>query len=109
VHPIFVFVFMMSAQSTRNVASQTLTSRIPAPHERAGFQSLQSAVQHLGSAVGSSLGSVFLSTAPSGELLGVPALAAFAIAVSLPLPLVTARLSEVLAARPEPAGRPVAA
>jgi predicted MFS family arabinose efflux permease len=110
VHPIFVFVFMMSAQSTRNVASQTLTSRIPAPHERAGFQSLQSAVQHLGSAVGSSLGSVFLTTAPSGELLGMPALAAFAIAVSLPLPMVTARLAAALAARSDrAAAAPLAA
>jgi predicted MFS family arabinose efflux permease len=99
VPPIVVFVFMMSAQSTRNVASQTLTSRIPAPHERAGFQSLQSSVQHLGAAVGAAVGSVFLSTAPSGELLGMPALAAFAIAVSLPLPLVTSRLAAVLAAR----------
>ena len=109
-HPIFVFVFMMSAQSTRNVASQTLTSRIPAPHEHAGFQSLQSAVQHLGSAVGSSLGSVFLTTAPSGELLGMPALAAFAIAVSLPLPMVTARLAAALAARSDrAAAAPLAA
>jgi predicted MFS family arabinose efflux permease len=99
VHPVFVFVFMMSAQSTRNVAAQTLTSRIPAPHERAGFQSLQSAVQHLGSAIGASLGALFLASGPRGELVGMPSLAAFSIAVALPLPLVIARLTRTLEAR----------
>lgn len=99
VHPALVFVLMMSAQSTRNVSSQALGSKLPAPHERAGFQSLQSAVQHMGAALGSSLGSVFLVTAPSGELLGMPALSAFAVAAALPLPWTLRALERVLAER----------
>jgi predicted MFS family arabinose efflux permease len=97
VHPALVFMLMMSAQSTRNVSSQTLGSRVPLPHERAGFQSLQSAVQHMGAALGSALGSVFLTTAPNGELLGMPALSAFAVVAALPLPWTLRSLERVVA------------
>ncbi len=107
VHPAAIFIVMMSAQSIRNVSSQTLGSKLPLPHERAGFQSLQSAVQHTGAALGSSLGSYFLTTAPDGELLGMPALATFSIVAALPLPWALLSLERVLAergrARPDPA------
>jgi predicted MFS family arabinose efflux permease len=99
VHPAAIFVVMMSAQCIRNVSSQTLGSRLPLPHERAGFHSIQSAVQHMGAALGSSLGSVFLTTAPSGELLGMPALSAFAVVAALPLPSTLLTLERVLEGR----------
>ncbi len=98
VHPAIIFVLMMSAQSIRNVSSQALGSKVPLPHERAGFQSLQSAVQHMGAALGSALGSVFLTTASSGELLGMPALSAFAIVAALPLPWTLRALEQVVEA-----------
>ena len=41
-----VFVGFMASTGFRNVAFNTLTSRIPRPAERARFMSLQSAVQH---------------------------------------------------------------
>ena len=97
VHPAIVFILMMGAQSIRNVASSALASRVPAPHERAGFQSLQSAVQHMGSALGAVVGATFLSSGPSGELLGMPKLAAFAMLVSLPLPEFVRRLAPLVA------------
>jgi len=96
VHPAFVFVLMMGAQSIRNVASSSLASRVPAPHERAGFQSLQSAVQHMGSELGAVVGSSLLSSGANGELLGMPKLAAFSMLVSLPLPELVRRLSAAL-------------
>ena len=52
---LFVFFFLFSG--FRNVAYQTLTSKVPAPHERARFMSFQSTVQHVAGAAGAFLSS----------------------------------------------------
>ena len=81
-----VFACFMVAQTTRNVALTTLLSKVPAPHERAGFMSVQSAVQHLASAAGAFLSSRILHDGPEGAVLGMPELAMFAIVMSLLTP-----------------------
>ena len=55
-----VFVFLMFANGLRNVSYSTLASKVPPPEERARFMSLQSMVQHLGSAAGAFLSSEIL-------------------------------------------------
>ena len=77
-----VFILFMAMQTTRNVSLQTLISKVPGPHERAGFMSLQSAVQHLASASGAFASSAFLLER-NGRLEGVEDVAWFTIVMSL--------------------------
>ncbi len=59
---IVLFVAFMVSMSVRNVSYNTLTSRVPLPEERARFQSIQSSVQHMASALGAFLASRLLTT-----------------------------------------------
>jgi len=77
-----VFVAFMASQSIRNVAQQTLTSRVPGPAERASFQSLQSAVQHAAGSIGA-MGSSLLLAEIDGRLVGVDRLGWLAIACTV--------------------------
>ena len=66
-----VFVAYMVATSTRAVAMNTVTTRVALPHERARYQSMQSAIQHLGQGTGSLVGAALLSELPSRQLVGM--------------------------------------
>src|SRR5207302_1642582 len=81
-----IFIGFMLGNSFRNVTYNTLTTRVPAPHERARFMSLQSAIQHLSAAAGAFLSSRMLGETPDGKLIGMPAVALASIAMSLALP-----------------------
>jgi predicted MFS family arabinose efflux permease len=83
---VALFIGFMLANSFRNVTYNTLATRVPLPHERARFLSLQSAIQHMASASGAFLSSRMLSELPSGELVGMPAVALTSIALALVLP-----------------------
>jgi predicted MFS family arabinose efflux permease len=85
--PVLVlFLFLFFALSVRNVAYSTLTSKVPAPAERARFMSFQSAVQHLASASGAIASSLILAQGPNRRLLHVPRLAAFSLVLTAALP-----------------------
>ncbi|HEY0710888.1 MAG TPA: MFS transporter [Polyangia bacterium] len=93
-----IFVGFMLANSVRVVGLNTLTSKIPAPAERARFMSMQSAVQHIAAAIGAALSSLLLYERPSHALGGMPRLAMLAIASALCLPfLVMAILRRTVA------------
>ncbi|MDQ3339699.1 MAG: MFS transporter [Myxococcota bacterium] len=49
---VVAFTLFMASGSLRGVAQSTLSTRLPAPHERAQFMSLQSAVQHAAATLG---------------------------------------------------------
>lgn len=102
-----MFVGFMLAMSVRNVAYNTLTSKVPAPDERAGFMSMQSAVQHLSSATGAFLSSQVLTERADHSLVGVSTIAMFSLVMTATLPafmwIVEHRVR--LAARPLPAPR----
>lgn len=66
-----IFVVFMLFGTLRNISSNTLTSKVPKPEERAGFMSLQSAVQHTATAMGGILSSRLLTTSVDGKLEGV--------------------------------------
>lgn len=93
------FVLYMVAQSTRSVAMSTVTTRVPRPHERARYQSLQSAVQHLGQGSGSLLGSFLLHELPDKRLGGMTRLTIAAMALALTLPPMLVWVQRRLAAR----------
>jgi len=81
-----IFVTFMLAMSVRNVAYNTLTSRVPRPNERARFLSLRSAVQHLAAATGAFLSARMLREIPGGALEGIPRVAAVSMALIATLP-----------------------
>lgn len=87
---LLVFVGFMGASGFRNVAYNTLTSRVPRAAERARFMSIQSAAGHAASACGAVLSSQVLYESPSGRLENVPSLAWFSIAMVSVLPLLMA-------------------
>src|SRR5438132_5209084 len=81
-----IFVAFMLAMSFRNVAYNTLTTRVPQGNERARFMSIQSAVQHAASAAGAFLSSQMLTELPGGVLVGMDRVAFTAIALTVTLP-----------------------
>jgi predicted MFS family arabinose efflux permease len=80
-----LFVFLMLASSSRNVAYNTLQSRVPTPDERARFGSLQSAVQHLAASIAAFAAARMLTELPDQKLAGMSSVAATSIALSLGL------------------------
>ena len=88
--PIFpvlgIFVGMMFALGFRNVAYNTLTTKVPRSDERARFMSIQSAVQHGASAAGAFASSLMLTELPGGALVGMGRVGLTSIALTLTLP-----------------------
>jgi predicted MFS family arabinose efflux permease len=94
-----LFVAFMLGNSTRNVAINTLSSKVPAPAERARFLSLQSAVAHVASSAGAVLSARLLEVEPSGRLSGVRTLAFVSLAVATAVPALVAAVAARLPAR----------
>ncbi|HNN92659.1 MAG TPA: MFS transporter [Pseudomonadota bacterium] len=83
-----VVALFMVAQSGRNIAATTLSARVPKERERARYQSLLSAVQHIASAVGAILGTLVLVEVPmTHRLLGIPRLAALSMLMASTQPI----------------------
>jgi predicted MFS family arabinose efflux permease len=74
-----VFVLFMITMSTRNVTINALISKIPKPHERAGFMALVSSMQNLMAGLGSLAGTLLLSQGGDNRLLGMDHVALLAI------------------------------
>ncbi|MDQ3031407.1 MAG: MFS transporter [Myxococcota bacterium] len=85
---MMIFVFFMLFSGMRNVSYSALTSKVPLPSERARFMSLQSMIQHLGSAAGAFLSSQLLMEAPSGALLHMDRVAWTSISLMIALPFI---------------------
>jgi predicted MFS family arabinose efflux permease len=99
--PAATFILFMGAGSFRGVAMNALTSKVPAPHERARYMSTQSAVQHLASAGGAMAGSVFLTELPSGIVDGMRPVCLASLLIGLLLPFFAWRLSKSVSAAPD--------
>jgi predicted MFS family arabinose efflux permease len=84
------FVAFMTSMAFRGVSLNALSSRVPAPHERARFMSLQSAVQHLASSSGAISSSIFLHELPDHRLQGMSTVAGISIVLGLALPMLLA-------------------
>jgi predicted MFS family arabinose efflux permease len=78
----------MATMGLRVVPMQAVSSRVPAPDERARFMSLMSAVQHLFAAVGAVAGARALVVLPDGSLGGMDRIAALALALGVLSPIV---------------------
>lgn len=110
-----LFIAFMVAMSSRNVAYNTLTSKVPSPVARARFMSIQSAVQHLASAIGAILAAQLLTERADKGLEGMPLVAAISIGLCLTVPLLMAgvegrvRRRDVAARRPAGPAAPAVA
>lgn len=81
-----LFMGFMLAMGVRNVAYNTLTSRVPDNPVRARFMSLQSATQHMAAAVGAFLSSKLLVDLPDGTLGGIALIGWVSIGLSVGVP-----------------------
>ncbi len=82
-----IFVAFMGVSSLRGVPARTLDTRVPRMHERAGFMSAQSAVQHITLSLAAGLSSLLLTEGENNQLIGMPTLGWIAISFALLLPL----------------------
>jgi predicted MFS family arabinose efflux permease len=87
---MLLFVGFMVAMSTRNVAYNTITSRVPGVAERARFMSMQSAVAHLASALGAFLSAKLLTEGPDKKLHGMETVAVASIGLMAMVPVMMA-------------------
>jgi predicted MFS family arabinose efflux permease len=83
---VLLYMVFMLALGLRNVAYNTLTSKVPSERERARFLSIQSAVQHAASAFGAILSAQLLSERPDHSLEGMPLVATVAIVLTATAP-----------------------
>lgn len=82
-----MFVTFMICMNFRNVAYNTLASRVPEPELRARFQSVQSAVQHAASAFAGAVSAWILEERPGGGLLHIETVGLISVALTLLAPL----------------------
>lgn len=119
---VVMFVTFMICMNFRNIAYNTLASRVPEPQVRARFQSIQSAVQHGASALAGLVSAWILEKRPEGGLLHMEAVGAIAIVITLIAPYFFFVVERGVEGRPKqplgltgppsvagPAGPPIAA
>ncbi len=111
---MLIFVLFMCTASLRGVPLSTLASRLPAPHERAQYMSLQSATQHLASSLGAVVASRLLASSPDrvvawggqtlftmgGPLRHMPTVAILSATLAMTMPLLLWRVERRLRAAP---------
>ncbi|MCK6544766.1 MFS transporter [Myxococcota bacterium] len=103
--PVMVlFVAFMMSTSFRNVAYNSLATRVPESHERARFMSIQSTVQHLASAAGSVVSAGLLVERPDHGLEGMPTIALISLLACAVLPFLFHWTEAMLLARERAAG-----
>ncbi|MBK7537752.1 MAG: MFS transporter [Myxococcales bacterium] len=96
---MLVFVAFMCTASLRGVPLSTLSSKLPAPHERAQYMSLQSAMQHLASASGAIGSSWILTTGPDQRILHMDIVVGLSIVLAALMPLLLWRVERRVKAR----------
>ena len=96
IQPLAFFTLFMSANSARWVAISALATRVPPPSARARFLSAQNSFAHAASAAAAFCSAAFLSSDPSGRLVGMPTLAAAAVLLGLGAPAAVWRLERLL-------------
>jgi predicted MFS family arabinose efflux permease len=97
--PMALFPLFMVASSFRMISLNTLSSRVPSAPERARFQSAQSAIQHVGSSIGSLTASSVLLEGAHHELIGIEYVAMVALAIAAVIPFIVMALDRSLRRR----------
>ena len=87
-----IYILFMVAMSTRNIASTALISHVPQTYERAGFMSVNSAVQNLAAALGAGVSALLLRAAPNGALIGMSGVSVLAMLCATAVPLLLLKI-----------------
>lgn len=95
---IIMAAFMVS-QSARNISATTLSSRVPREDERARYQSMLSAVQHIAAASGSFFGALMLTELPDHSLVGMTQLTLLAMLLGMLHPVIMLLIDRTLRQR----------
>jgi predicted MFS family arabinose efflux permease len=100
--PIVIsFVVFMGSGSFRGVAQSTLSTRLPAPHERAQYMSLQSAVQHAAATLGSFVtASMLVTDSHTKQIEPMWLVAVISIVAAIGAPICLAACERALANKP---------
>jgi predicted MFS family arabinose efflux permease len=102
-HPILpvmvVFSVFMCTASLRGVPLSVLSSKLAAPHERAQYMSLQSAMQHIAASIGAIGASAILTTAPDQSLQHVDVLVILSIVLAAMMPILLWRVELLVKAK----------
>ncbi len=102
-HPIlpvmFVFSVFMCTASLRGVPLSVLSSKLAAPHERAQYMSLQSAMQHIAASIGAIAASWILTTAPDQSLVHMEIVVGLSVVLAAMMPLLLWRVERRVRAR----------
>lgn len=102
-HPVLpvmlVFSAYMCTASLRGVPLSVLSSKLPAPHERAQYMSLQSAMQHVASSLGAISASWILTTAPDQSLQHMNVVVEISIGLAVLMPILLWRVERRVRAR----------
>ncbi len=96
---MLVFSVFMCTASLRGVPMSALSSKLAAPHERAQYMSLQSAMQHIAASVGAIGASWILTTAPDQSLQHVDVVIFLSIGLAAMMPLLLWRVERRMRAR----------
>jgi predicted MFS family arabinose efflux permease len=94
--PYMIFIGFMVSTSMRGIALSTTAARVPAPHERARFMSLQSAIQHIATSLGAIISASILTSEVSGEIQGMPIVASMSIVLCIIMPVLLRRLDRLI-------------
>ncbi len=100
---LVVFIAFMASLGARNVAYNTLASKVPSEQDRARFMSLQSAVQHTASAAGALGSSALLSDGPGGSIDGIGRVAGLAMGLTVVAPILMIILERMVRRADPPA------
>ena len=98
---LFLFTLFMTINSARFIIVNTTTSKIPDPHERAGFMSLMTAVQNLGISMAAFASSLILVQGDGGALEHMPRLTIIAIVIAATIPFLIGMLEKRLYRKPK--------
>ena len=97
--PVFIiFISYMGLAAGRSVPAQMLSTMVPAPHQRAGYMSLQSATQSFGTGIASVLSSFIITTNADQSLSNIPLVSMLSILSLLLLIFLSHRLTVELKA-----------
>ena len=91
-----LFVGFMGANSIRNVAMQTLSSRVPTPPQRAGFLATQSAVRYITSAIAAVVATIILTQDQNQRLINMEWVGMLAVIAAIPIPFLIQSLQRRL-------------
>lgn len=83
---VVIFIIFMVSMSGRNVAAQTLASKVPKQSHRAAFMSLNSSITHMATSAGAMFSSNLLID-QDNKLIGIETVAIIAILLSVPVPI----------------------